>query len=306
MFLQSAVVVAAVASSAAAIRLYPVSRTILAARAAPSNIATGSFTNCTSYATVESGGTCSSLEAAADISFSDLLRWNPELNTACTDLELGYAYCVGGGGDACPDLYTVASGDYCSLIESEYGLTAAQLQTLNPWLDSNCDLEVGEVLCVGFASSTTTVTSSATPTTSTTSTSTAPTTTTVTTITTTAVPTPTNIAGGTWTNCTTYYTVQSGDSCLAIDQTYDIAYSDFLRWNPEVSAQYCNIGAGEAYCVKGSPACNNVHTVASGDSCAGLESEYGITSTQLYAVNPWLDSNCDLEVGENLCVGQVE
>ena len=50
-----------------------------AARDAPSNIAAGSFTNCTSYETVESGDTCSSLEAANNISFSDLLRWNPEV-----------------------------------------------------------------------------------------------------------------------------------------------------------------------------------------------------------------------------------
>ena len=51
-----------------------------ATRDAPSNIAAGSFTNCTAYQTVESGDTCSSLEAANSISFSDLLRWNPEVH----------------------------------------------------------------------------------------------------------------------------------------------------------------------------------------------------------------------------------
>ncbi|TFY61264.1 hypothetical protein EVJ58_g4618 [Rhodofomes roseus] len=260
----------------------------------PSNLAAGSFSNCTSYATVETGDTCSTLEAAADISFSDLLRWNPELDTACTILELGAAYCVGGGGDACPQLYTVVSGDYCSKIESEEGLTAAQLQALNPWLDASCDLEVGEVLCVG---------SSPTPTT--TLTMTVSTATTATTTTTSAVPTPTNIASGSWTNCTTYYEVKSGDSCTAIDEQFGIALSDFLRWNPEVSDDCSNLLLA-AYCVKGSPACDEVYTVVSGDYCAKIEYNYNITDADLYALNPWLDSACDLQVGQNLCVGEIE
>ena len=73
MAVKSFVVLAAVAYAAVANPLR------LAARDAPSNIAAGSFTNCTSYETVESGDTCSSLEAANNISFSDLLRWNPEV-----------------------------------------------------------------------------------------------------------------------------------------------------------------------------------------------------------------------------------
>ncbi|TFY50660.1 hypothetical protein EVJ58_g10948, partial [Rhodofomes roseus] len=169
----------------------------------PSNLAAGSFTN-------------------SNISFSDLLRWNPELDTACETIELDEAYCVGGGGDACPKLYTVASGDYCSLIETNEDITAAELQALNPWLDSNCDLEVGQVLCVGPSTSPT-QTTTMTMTTSATMTSTS------------AVATPTNIASGSWTNCTAYCaylpiylwmyyltvppdTVQSGDSCTAIDE----------------------------------------------------------------------------------------
>jgi hypothetical protein len=29
--------------------------------------------------------------------------------------------------------------------------------------------------------------------------------------------------------------VQSGDTCASIDTKYTIAYSDFLRWNPEIT-----------------------------------------------------------------------
>jgi LysM repeat protein len=66
---------------------------------APSNLATGSFANCTTYHTVVSGDTCNSMEVAAGISATDLLRWNPEVNVVtCTNIQLGAAYCVGGGG----------------------------------------------------------------------------------------------------------------------------------------------------------------------------------------------------------------
>lgn len=33
-------------------------------------------------------------------------------------------------------------------------------------------------------------------------------------------------------NCVKYYTVQSGDSCSAIDTTYGITFSQFYGWNP--------------------------------------------------------------------------
>ena len=79
--------------------------------------------------------------------------------------DLFQSYCVGVPG-GCADIYTVVSGDYCSEIETKLGITAAQLQSLNPWLDANCgtaiicidlradpdprrvDLQVGQNLCV--------------------------------------------------------------------------------------------------------------------------------------------------------------
>lgn len=107
-----------------------------------------------------------------DISFSDLLIWNPEINAACdsayspaslpkvTILMFHYrprscgmaliiattctrsangeqSYCV-HGSNPCTIVYQVQSGDYCSEIETQLGITHAQLTSLNPWLDSNC------------------------------------------------------------------------------------------------------------------------------------------------------------------------
>ncbi|EPS93996.1 hypothetical protein FOMPIDRAFT_89688 [Fomitopsis schrenkii] len=249
-----------------------------AARDAPSNIAAGSFTNCT----------------------TDLMGWNPELttnrhlNTVCTLLEAKYVYCVGGGGDACPKPYAVRSGDHCNAIETNEGITAAQLHALNPWLDTNCDLVAGQVLYVGTGSTTATsaaplFTSSDMKTSTMSALDTSNTAGAPTASSTTAAPMPTSIAPGTWSNCTKYYTVSSG----------------VLRWNPRVDVACDNLGL-EEYCVKDAPARTHVFNVASGDCCAKIESNFTLTSTQLYDLNLGLDTACDLEAGENLCVGQIQ
>ncbi|KAF7373854.1 hypothetical protein MSAN_00597400 [Mycena sanguinolenta] len=118
-------------------------------------------------------------------------RWNTALTAACTTIQLGEAYCVAGGGDpACMNVHTVASGDSCSAIESKFGITLDDILAWNSWLTSRVARFKLARICVsnGMAS-----------------TSTGP---------------PANIAAGTLTNCTTYYTVASGDTCTAIDEKY--------------------------------------------------------------------------------------
>jgi hypothetical protein len=44
------------------------------------------------------------------------------------------------------------SGDYCYGISAKFDITKNQLVTYNPSLDANCDLEIGQVLCVSEAS----------------------------------------------------------------------------------------------------------------------------------------------------------
>ncbi|KAJ6549608.1 hypothetical protein DFH09DRAFT_1366804 [Mycena vulgaris] len=115
----------------------------------PANLATGSLANCTTYHTVVSGDTCASMDATFNITLADFLRWNPEVNTACTNILAQEAYCVGGGGSACAKVYTVKSGDSCSAILQSQGITQARLNALSPQIDDACDdLGVGENLCV--------------------------------------------------------------------------------------------------------------------------------------------------------------
>ncbi|KAF7288367.1 hypothetical protein HMN09_01399600 [Mycena chlorophos] len=242
---------------------------------APSNIATGTFTNCTTYYTIASGDTCTSVDEKYNTSLTDLLRWNPSLTASCTTIGLGEAYCVTGGGDPCPEVYTVVPNDSCGAIESKFSITLNDIIAWNPFLDSSCAIQVGENLCV-----------SGTPANGTGSTG-----------------PPANIASGTLTNCTEYYTIASGNTCTSVDEQFNIALEDLLRWNTALTASCTTIQLGSAYCVAGGgDQCSKIYNVVSGDSCSAIESKFSITSADLLAWNPFLGSSCAIQIGQNLCV----
>jgi len=200
----------------------------------------------------------------------------------------------------CTQAYQVVSGDYCYLIWTEFNITEAQLYAWNPTLDTNCDLQVGQILCVAESTSTSTSSSSTGVSASTTSSS----------------------ASATPTACTETYTVVSGDYCYAIWTKFDITQAQLYAFNPTLDAN-CDLSIGQVLCVSESPtttsasststsssasstptACTEYYTVVSGDYCYLIYTKFGITLAQLDAFNPTLDANCDLSVGQVLCVSQ--
>jgi LysM repeat protein len=50
--------------------------------------------------------------------------------------------------DTCTSYYTVKSGDSCYSIAQSNGLTVDQLLSLNPTLDSQCNLQIGQSICL--------------------------------------------------------------------------------------------------------------------------------------------------------------
>ena len=143
---------------------------------APSNVAHGSTSLCGKYYTVADGDDCSLIALQNTITVSLFEAVNPSINSDCTDLIAGLAYCiqptadwnststdstttaayvtapaptVSGTTTQCYEWHTVVSGDYCGLLESEYGITFAQLQQWNPTLDAACsNLILGDAYCV--------------------------------------------------------------------------------------------------------------------------------------------------------------
>lgn len=128
----------------------------------------------------------------------------------------------------------------CDDVASDNNITVATLQSWNSWIGSDCDTGLyanmsyydERAVCIGINS--TALTSSAgvgpsgTPSASgLTSTITGAMTTQ--TITSSIGPTP----SGTVSSCQQFYTVQSGDSCAAIEANFDITFAQFYSWNPE-------------------------------------------------------------------------
>ncbi len=49
---------------------------------------------------------------------------------------------------ACSNVYTVKTGDYCYEIAQSYSITVAQIMSLNPSLNSYCDIKAGQKICL--------------------------------------------------------------------------------------------------------------------------------------------------------------
>ncbi|KAF8908651.1 hypothetical protein CPB84DRAFT_1767170 [Gymnopilus junonius] len=160
----------------------------------PPNVVSGTDTqNCTRYDTVISGDSCPIFEARNNITDALFRALNPEINTGCTNIELGGAYCVDppanvvSGTDTkdCAKYDTIISGDTCPAVEVRNNITDALFRALNPEINAACtNIQLGGAYCVqpvaGFTISTTSTTTTTTTTTS-------------------SQPTPTNIAAGSWT-----------------------------------------------------------------------------------------------------------
>jgi LysM repeat protein len=328
----------------------------------PSNVARGTTSFCGKYYTVQTGDDCSLIALNKTISIGLFESINPSINSDCTNLSPGLAYCVfptsdwnanttsgnttstyviapaptpNGTINNCFQYHTVVSGDYCGLLENQYGITFAQLQTWNQDLNAACsNLILGDAYCVqGDTSGNGAAAAS----------STAPVT-----MTSPGGPTQSGITA----SCKEYYTVQSGDSCTAVESEFGVTFAQLYSWNPAIGSNCNYLVVGDAICVLGPTVsssakssastkvatsvsstvsiktssssvkattssatpggptqsgitanCKQYYTVKSGDSCAGVESTFSISFAQLYAWNPAIGSNCQyLVVGDAVCV----
>ncbi|KAJ6587482.1 hypothetical protein DFH09DRAFT_1359200 [Mycena vulgaris] len=259
---------------------------------APPNLASGSIeTGCDWYYNVTAGDNCTGVETTYEIPTTNFTAWNFDPVAPCPNLTPGTAVCVlvlnatatlpprpknaaaGSAPSGCARWHTIVTGDGCAKLETDFGLTQAQLFALNPELAPACtNLALGDAYCVR------------------------------------AIPTalppsgpPADLNPGSWANCTSYYTVISGDNCNVIDSKSNISFSDFLHWNPEVSKTCNNLNLA-SYCVGVSGGCQSIYTVVSQDSCSVIETKTGVSDAQLRALNPWIDTACTLQVGQNLCI----
>ncbi|KAG9123113.1 hypothetical protein FRC07_000216, partial [Ceratobasidium sp. 392] len=210
---------------------------------------------------IQSGDTCESIvEArAADITYGQLLNWNPTIDPYCSNLVAGTNICVSAPGGYfspnpttgaiptgtlittatpaptgtapgaptnCGRWYVVQPGETCNTIILSQGITMVDFRAANPQINADCtNLWAATAYCVYL------VTKGPTPSS--------------------YAPAPTNIASGTTKNCYKYYTAVSGDTCTAITYSQVTNMTDLLRWNTGLNSQCTNLAAGSAYCVWG-------------------------------------------------------
>lgn len=61
----------------------------------PVPVKPGVISNCDDCYKVVEGDSCQAILDANNITVAELLAWNPDLNSECSNLEIGYNYCVG-------------------------------------------------------------------------------------------------------------------------------------------------------------------------------------------------------------------
>lgn len=140
-------------------------------------------------------------------------------------------------------------------------------------------------------------------------------------------------------NCDKFYLVVSGDQCGTIATSEGITLADFYAWNPAVgtSCEYLDLGDYVCVDVIGSTPtpttmiistsmtttgdgistptpyqtgmatnCDSFHLVVSGDECAAITTEYGISLTEFYDWNPAVGTSCEyLDLGDYVCVDVI-
>ncbi|KAJ5796251.1 uncharacterized protein N7518_004791 [Penicillium psychrosexuale] len=200
---------------------------------------------------------CADIEDDFDITEAELIAWNPWLAADCdmnlyanlTDID-ARAVCIGANSgasttttttpsttsatttttpaaptqtgyiDGCQEFYTIASGDNCSTMEADFGITLAQLYEWNPSIRSICaNLWLGYAYCVKGPAAITSSTAGA--------------------------PTQTGIAS----NCNEYHTVASRDSCAAVKSEYGVTFAQLYEWNPAIGSDCQYLDVGYAICV---------------------------------------------------------
>ncbi|KAF3222199.1 hypothetical protein TWF191_006958 [Orbilia oligospora] len=119
--------------------------------APPAPTGPGTTNQCKLWHETEAGDSCWSIYTEYDITFANLRTWNPALDSDCTNLELGMAYCVDGPGGRCTQKYTVGPGDFCWKIWDDHSITEVQFRAWNPSINENCDVWEGLVVCVAHS-----------------------------------------------------------------------------------------------------------------------------------------------------------
>ncbi|PYI34977.1 hypothetical protein BP00DRAFT_306095, partial [Aspergillus indologenus CBS 114.80] len=224
---------------------------------------TGTDANGDQFYLVQIGDSCEKTEAQLDISATQFLKWNPSVNSDCSNILAGYYYCVDvpnptapvtttvpattttttpadgittptpiqtGMTDKCSKFDLFQSGDSCEAIAAKHEIQLSTFYTWNPAVSSSCgDLDVDYYVCVqarGYTAPTTPTAAAGN-----------------------AITSPTPFEPERVAGCTAFYFVRSGDTCPAIASSHGITVGDIEQWNPKVGSACTDLWLDEYICV---------------------------------------------------------
>ena len=215
---------------------------------------------------------------------------------------------------SCNKFYLVKTDDGCYDIAAANGVTLEQFYEWNPSVGECKNLWPKYYVCVGIIGLSPTSKSASPTTTSKTTPSN-------------GVATPTPTQSPFITNCNKFYLVKKDDGCEAIATANGISFDQFYSWNPAVG-QCQNLWPTYYVCVgiigftptlkpsstlapttsKSTPTngistptpiqngmvnnCDSFYKVVKDDGCEAIASRYGITPSQFYAWNPYVENTC--------------
>ncbi|KAF3172087.1 hypothetical protein TWF788_009530 [Orbilia oligospora] len=239
----------------------------------PTPTQAGMVGNCNKFYFVKANDGCSAIASQAGIPIAKLYEWNPALNGDCTGLWADVYVCIGtttytatlttttkstttttrttttsnngvatpspiqdGMTKNCNKFYFVKSGDGCSPIASQFGVTLANFYAWNPAVKNDCSgLWANVYVCVGLIGSTPTPTTTTKTTTKTTTTS--------------GIVTPTPTQSGMVKNCKKFHFVQTGQTCETIQRQYSVTLAQLFQWNPAIGSTCTGMWAQTYLCV---------------------------------------------------------
>ncbi|KDN59784.1 putative LysM domain-containing protein [Colletotrichum sublineola] len=203
----------------------------------PTNVVDGTNTRCSRYYEIKLDDTCASVSTNQGIALQDFYFLNPELNTtSCSNLFLGYSYCVAAVGDITTySGYHGGSGRPTNPCVG--GTTMAEASSCYATTYKTTDAWTFPVL--NHTASTTTKAAS-----SWTSIPVTPVTPYPVNATRAVEPTPTPYQAHMASGCTDFYKVVEGTTCAAILNGFAITFADFYAWNPDVGddCQFLQLG----------------------------------------------------------------
>ncbi|CZR70102.1 uncharacterized protein PAC_20003 [Phialocephala subalpina] len=257
----------------------------------PTNAFNESNSDCGRWYTIQDGDYCDKLSITFGISLQDFYYLNPEVNTNCTNLDLGVAYCVQAVGSIAT--YTGYSTSYFfTLTAANYSTTTISTSTTypTPYVTAASQLP----LASGSATNCTEYRN--------------------------YEPVPAVIDQSQGTDEALFNSFVN--NCSYLVGIYDLDLDTFLNLNPTLSNVSCALEPGYSYCLfQGveqdypdtiTTECDDVYTINPGTisscscfinidgfdangtyPCDGIASDYNITTAEILAWNSWAGSDCD-------------